>query len=110
MVQAATDAKVVGLAGEMEVYRGCVVIDGDEPSITVGADSSTKTRLKITPEKMSFTTNGNEAASLSNDTLKADSVEITNLYMKSVDDNGNVAGTLGWVARSNGHLSLRVIG
>ena len=55
VVQAATDAKVVGLAGEMEVYRGCVVIDGDEPSITVGADSSTKTRLKITPEKMSFT-------------------------------------------------------
>ena len=109
VVQAVTDAKVVGLAGEMEVYRGCVVIDGDEPSITVGAGSDAKTNLKITPEKMSFMTNGNEAASLSNDALKADSVEITNLYMKSVDNNGNVVGTLGWVARANGHLSLRVV-
>lgn len=109
-VQETTSREMAGIAKEMEGYRGCVVIDGDEPSITVGAGSDAKTNLKITPEKMSFMNNGNEAASLSNDTLKADSAEITNLYMRSVDDSGNVVGTLGWIARANGHLSLRVIG
>ena len=109
-VQEATTKEMAGMAKEMEGYRGCVVINGSEPSITVGAGSDAKTNLKITPEKMSFMNNGNEAASLSNDTLKADSAEITNLYMRSVDDSGNVIGTLGWIARANGHLSLRVIG
>ena len=108
-VQEATTKELAGMAKELEGYRGCVVINGNEPSITIGAGSDTKTNLKI-PEKMSFMNNGNEAASLSNDTLKADSAEITNLYMRSVDDSGNVIGTLGWIARANGHLSLRVIG
>lgn len=109
-VQEATTKELAGISKEMEGYRGCVVINSDEPSITIGAGSDVKTNLKITPEKMSFMNNGNEAASLSNDTLKADSAEITNLYMRSVDDSGNVIGTLGWIARANGHLSLRVIG
>lgn len=109
-VQETASKEMAGIAKEMEGYRGCVVIDGSEPSITVGAGSDAKTNIKITPEKMSFMNNGNEAASLSNDTLKADSAEITNLYMRSVDDSGNAVGTLGWIARANGHLSLRVIG
>ena len=109
-VQEATTKELAGMAKELEGYRGCVVINDNEPSITIGAGSDAKTNLKITPEKMSFMNNGNEAASLSNDTLKADSAEITNLYMRSVDDSGNVVGTLGWIARANGHLSLKVIG
>lgn len=109
-VQETASKEMAGIAKEMEGYRGCVVIDGSKPSITVGAGSDAKTNIKITPEKMSFMNNGNEAASLSNDTLKADSAEITNLYMRSVDDSGNAVGTLGWIARANGHLSLRVIG
>ena len=109
-VQETTSKEMAGISKEMEGYRGCVVINSDEPSITIGAGSDVKTNLKITPEKMSFMNNGNEAASLSNDTLKADSAEITNLYMRSVDDSGNVVGTLGWIARANGHLSLKVIG
>lgn len=95
-------------AEELNKYRGYIDIDENAPSITIGAGADSN--LKITPEKMSFMNNGNEAASLSNDTLKADSAEITNLYMRSVDDSGNVVGTLGWVARANGHLSLRAIG
>lgn len=109
-VQETTSKEMTGLAEEMKGYKGCVVIDGDEPSITIGAGSDAQTNLKITSEKMSFMNNGNEAASLSNDTLKADSAEITNLYMRSVDDAGAVVGTLGWIARTNGHLSLKVIG
>ena len=109
-VQETTSKEMAGISKEMEGYRGCVVINSDEPSITIGAGSDAKTNLKITPEKMSFMNNGNEAASLSNDTLKADSAEITNLYMRSVDDSGKVVGTLGWIARANGHLSLKVIG
>lgn len=109
-VQEATTKELAGMAKELGGYRGCVVINGSEPSLTIGAGSDAKTNLKITPEKMLFTNNGNEAASLSNDTLKADSAEITNLYMRSVDDSGNVVGTLGWIARANGHLSLKVIG
>lgn len=109
-VQETTSKEMDSLSEELKGYRGCVVIDGDEPSITIGAGSDAQTNLKITSEKMSFMNNGNEAASLSNDTLKADSAEITNLYMRSVDDNGIVVGTLGWIARANGHLSLKVIG
>lgn len=109
-VQESTAKELAGMATELEGYRGCIVINSNEPSITIGAGSSTKTNLKITPEKMLFMNNGNEAASLSNDTLKADSAEITNLYMRSVDNSGNVIGTLGWIARTNGHLSLKVIG
>lgn len=109
-VQESTAKELAGMATELEGYRGCIVINSNEPSITIGAGSTTKTNLKITPEKMLFMNNGNEAASLSNDTLKADSAEITNLYMRSVDNSGNVIGTLGWIARTNGHLSLKVIG
>lgn len=110
MVQESTTDELAGMATELEGYRGCIIINNNEPSITIGAVSTTKTNLKITPEKMLFMNNGNETASLSNDTLKADSAEITNLYMKSVDNSGNVIGTLGWIARTNGHLSLKVIG
>lgn len=109
-VQETTSKEMDSLSEEMKGYRGCVVINGDEPSITIGAGLDVQTNLKITAEKMLFMNNGNEAASLSNDTLKADSAEITNLYMRSVDDSGEVVGTLGWVARANGHLSLKVIG
>ena len=95
-------------AKELNKYRGYIDIDENAPSITIGAGADSN--LKITPEKMSFMNNGNEAASLSNDTLKADSAEITNLYMRSVDGSGNMVGILGWIARANGHLSLRAIG
>ena len=108
VAQATITQKVDKTAEELNKYHGYIEIDESVPSITIGA--GTDSNLKMTPQKISFMTNGNEAASLSNDALKADSAEITNLYMKSVDNNGNVVGTLGWVARANGHLSLRVIG
>lgn len=108
VVQEDTSNRLSDSETELEKYRGSITIDTEEPSITIGA--GTDTNLKITPDKMQFMDNGNEAASLSNDRLKANSTEITNLYMRSVDSSGNTVGTLGWVARSNGHLSLKVIG
>lgn len=111
--QEETNKKLDEAVGDLKIYKGCVVIDKDEdgtPYITVGADSETNTYVKIVPDKMQFVSNGNEAASLSDDKLIANSSEVTNLYMRSVDKNGNTVGTLGWVARSNGHLSLKVIG
>ncbi len=98
---------VTEVTEQLESYKGYVAIDDTEPSITVGAGTDTK--LKLMSDKMSFTTGGNEAASLSNDKLKAASSEVTNLYMRSVDSNGKTIGMLGWVARSNGHLSLKAI-
>lgn len=107
LVQESLSQSVDEVASQVESYKGYISIDNIEPSITVGAGSDTK--LKLARDKVSFMTEGNEAASLSNDKLKATSSEVTNLYMKSVDSSGNTVGTLGWLARSNGHLSLKVM-
>lgn len=108
--QEETNSSLNGAIADLKKYKGRIIIDDEAPYITIGVDSETDTYVKIVPDKIQFVSNGNEAASLSNDKLIANSSEITNLYMRSVDKNGNTVGTLGWVARSNGHLSLKAIG
>ena len=56
--------------------------------------------------KISININGNEVAYMSGDRFYAPSAVVTNLYMKT-EIGGNETGDIGWVMRSNGHLSLK---
>lgn len=87
-------------------YRNHIVIDPDEPSIKVAADLYSY--LKILPSRLSLVADNTEVVYLSNERLHAPSAVVNNLYMQTVDAmTGDTIGAIGWVMRSNGHLSMR---
>ena len=59
-----------------------------------------------TNAKVSININDNEVAYMSGNRFYAPSAVVTNLYMKT-EIGGNETGDIGWVMRSNGHLSLK---
>ncbi len=59
--------------------------------------------------KISINVDGNEVAYFNNERMYAPSAVVTNLYMKTKTGDGNTVGTMGWLMRSNGHLSLKEI-
>jgi len=66
--------------------------------------------VTITPTKLSLNNDGNEVAYLDNQRFQGSDIVATNLYMQTVDaSTGDVVGQIGWVMRSNGHLSLKLI-
>lgn len=59
--------------------------------------------------KISINMDGNEVAYFNNERMYAPSAVVTNLYMKTKTGEGRVVGQMGWLMRSNGHLSLKEI-
>ena len=91
---------------EISKYQGYIIINPEEPSISVG--SSPYSFLKILPSKLSLVNDNIEVVYLSNERLYAPSAVVTNLYMQTINaETGETLGNVGWVMRSNGHLSLR---
>lgn len=89
-------------------YTSHITIDPDVPFIKVATDDWNY--IRIGGDRMSLYANGNENAYLASDRFYSPSSVITNLYMQMKDPaTGNRIGGLGWVARSNGHLSLKRI-
>lgn len=91
-------------------YTGFINIDTGSattpPSITVAADISSY--LQLLPAKLSLVVDNNEVAYLSNERLYAPSAVVNNLYMQMIDpDTGESVGSIGWVMRTNAHLSLK---
>lgn len=100
------DALIQKNATDIAKYAGYVSIDPTEPSIKVAADIASY--LKLLPSKLSFVVANNEVVYLSNERLYAPSAVVNNLYMQTVDQTtGDTIGAIGWVMRSNGHLSMR---
>lgn len=59
--------------------------------------------------RISFNFNQKQVAYFNNERMWAPSAAVTNLYMQARSE-GKLVGTLGWVMRSNRHLSLKEIG
>ncbi|WP_027868852.1 hypothetical protein [Eubacterium sp. AB3007] len=85
---------------------------GIPPSIKMWAGQSSgepNTYLKIVPSKLAFVVDGIETAYSSADVFSAPSLMTTNIMMRSTNASGDPVGELGWVMRSDGHLSLKVL-
>lgn len=83
--------------GYMKVGR----LDSDS-HVWIGTDNSTP--------KVAINVAGNDVTYMEDDRMHAESAVVTNLYMQTTDPStGNVVGEMGWVMRSNGHLSLKLI-
>ena len=87
-----------------EVER-MIIIDPDDPSIKLIAGDN---GVKITEDKIAFNNANGEAAYFEGDTLLVENEYITNYYPRVKQDDEWV-GNLAWVARTNGHLSLKVV-
>ena len=96
-------------------YDGYIQIIPDEATIKLGKVDPTAAKAVITNEKLSFQKNGVEGASIGytdstgeRTSMMAESTYITENFPRvKVDDEW--VGSLCWVARSNGHLSLKVV-
>lgn len=96
----------------LDRLEGRVVINDEasDPSINIHAiKNDTVNDLEIKSDRVTFKQSGNEVAYLAGNTFASPNMQTTALYMRSIDDNGKLIGTLGWQARSNGHLSLKPI-
>lgn len=93
---------------EQEKRNKHIIIDESVPSITLHAETEdSENEVVITDEKISFQENGNEAAYISDDALLVTNEFITNYYPRAKNDQNEWVGNLAWIARVNGHLSLK---
>ena len=89
-------------------FTAHITIEPSVPYIEVATDD--QNYIRIGSDRMSLYADGNENAYLASDRFYSPSSVITNLYMQMKDPkSGDRVGGLGWVARSNGHLSLKRI-
>lgn len=92
----------------LDKLEGYIIIDSNAGFIQVG-DQNGNSYVKIDGIEAMVSINTNEkekVAYISEDRFYAPSAVVTNLYMKT---NDNEIGAIGWVMRSNGHLSLKRI-
>lgn len=73
--------------------------------VRVGRES--ENNIHITNNRFEMINEGTAVAYLEGERLKSGDAEITNLYMKTHGTDGSEIGALGFVMRSNGHLSIR---
>lgn len=67
-----------------------------------------KNNVTITGSRLALNNNGNEVAYLSGERLYSTDIVATNLFMQTTNAaTRERVGKVGWVMRSNGHLSLR---
>ena len=79
------------------------------PSISLGTGEDT--RVDITSERLSFIAGGVETGHAEAEGADFPTVSIANLYYKTTDaTTGDEIGQFGWVMRTNGHLSLKILG
>lgn len=84
---------------------GYVEINTEESYIRVGKrNADSYVQIDGSDTKVAININGKDVAYMNGDRFYAPSAVVTNLYMKTED---NTVGTIGWVMRSNGHLSLK---
>lgn len=85
-------------------YEEFITIVPSPASITLGKNDGT-TKVEITSSSVNFWTNNNVTASASGQTFNAYEGKFETVMMQTM----NGTGALRWVARSNGHLSLKKV-
>ena len=94
----------------LDKLNGYVDINTVEGYIRVGkrgADSFVQ--IDGADTKVAINIDGRDIAYMSGDRFYAPSAVVSNLYMKTDLTDDSPVGALGWVMRSNGHLSLKRI-
>lgn len=106
---------------QRELTNKYIIIDPTIPEISVQAEKENpvthkkeKNEVAILYDQVQIRTTTQEdgtrvAAYFSKDQTKTDNAVVQNLYPR-VEYNGDVVGELAWIARSNGHLSLKRAG
>ena len=96
---------------ELENLSGYVTINNAEGYIRVGKTGS-NSYVQIDggdDSKVAINVDQNDVAYMSGERFYAPSAVVTNLYMQTALNSSNIIGAIGWVMRSNGHLSLKRI-
>ena len=101
----------------LQTTSAYVKISPDEGYIAVGktsSDSQSRVFISGAPEsKVAIQHKKNDSfmdvAYMKGERFYAPSMVTTNLYMKAKDTNGELTGSIGWVMRTNNHLSLKLI-
>lgn len=90
--------------GFKDKYEGYIAIDTETPSITLGkSDASSK--VEITDSAVNIYSDNKKSAYVDGQTFNAYEGKFETVMMQTM----NGVGKLRWVARSNGHLSLKVV-
>ena len=96
--------------------NGYIEIIPNESTLRVGKKSydENNSYIEINADnpldmRVSIKIRNKEVAYFNNERLYAPSAVVTNLYMQTTTGDGSTVGTMGWLMRSNGHLSLKEI-
>lgn len=119
-----TNERIDGVINEASKRNGFIVIDNEAPSINLISTGDIKnpgSKVSITDKKISFYNGTHEGAYIGY--VDADRAErtsmavsktyFTEMYPRVEDsnstENNKWIGSLCWIARTNGHLSLKVV-
>ena len=123
-------SEVQRIENKYDIYEGFIEINPNTPYILLGKrekdgnaykTDERETGVRITASTLRFESGGKISAYASGQTFHAPEGVYQNIYMQTpklddygnpeTDTDGNVvySGTLGWIARSNGHLSLKPV-
>jgi len=85
-----------------------IQIDPEVPSIKLATND--RNYLLIESNKLGFWVDANETAYMSQNQMNIPTASITNLLMQTTNaETGETIGQIGWVMRTNGHLSLKIM-
>lgn len=123
-------SEVQRIENKYDIYEGFIEVNPNAPYILLGKrekdgnaykTDELETGVRITASTLRFESGGKISAYASGQTFHAPEGVYQNIYMQTpklddygnptTDEDGNVvySGTLGWIARSNGHLSLKPV-
>lgn len=96
-------------AEAIENTQRYIQINPEVPYIKLATND--RNYLLLESNKLGFWVDANETAYMSNNQMYIPAATITTLLMQTTNaETGDSVGQVGWVMRSNGHLSLKVIG
>lgn len=85
-----------------------IQINPEVPSIKLATND--RNYLLIESNKLGFWVDANETAYMSQNQMNIPTASITNLLMQTTNaETGESIGQIGWVMRTNGHLSLKIM-
>lgn len=95
-------------AEAIENTQKYIQIDPEVPSIKLATND--RNYLLIESNKLGFWVDANETAYMSQNQMNIPTASITNLLMQTTNaEIGETIGQVGWVMRTNGHLSLKIM-
>lgn len=95
-------------AEAIENTQKYIQINPEVPSIKLATND--RNYLLIESNKLGFWVDANETAYMSQNQMNIPTASITNLLMQTTNaETGETIGQIGWVMRTNGHLSLKIM-